>query len=73
MLTLDHCLCMCVLKGVDPEIPYNVSVRVLHKNAVGAARFAIAFTRQGGLYRHAQKVHKSAFIMSRKNLYNCIL
>lgn len=41
---------MCVLEGVHPETPYNVSVRVLHNNTAGAARFAIAFTKQGGLY-----------------------
>ncbi|XP_017350452.2 interleukin-31 receptor subunit alpha [Ictalurus punctatus] len=36
-----------IITGVHPEIPYNVSVRVLHNNTAGAAIFAIAFTRQG--------------------------
>ncbi|KAF5889812.1 interleukin-31 receptor subunit alpha-like, partial [Clarias magur] len=36
-----------IITGVLPEIPYNVSVRVLHNNSAGAARFIIAFTRQG--------------------------
>ncbi|XP_060762210.1 interleukin-31 receptor subunit alpha isoform X2 [Neoarius graeffei] len=36
-----------IITGVHPEIPYNVSVRVLHNNTAGAARFGIAFTRQG--------------------------
>ncbi|XP_034170468.2 interleukin-31 receptor subunit alpha isoform X2 [Pangasianodon hypophthalmus] len=36
-----------IIAGVHPEIPYNVSVRVLHNNTAGAARFAITFSRQG--------------------------
>ncbi|XP_062843873.1 interleukin-31 receptor subunit alpha [Trichomycterus rosablanca] len=36
-----------ITDGLQPEVPYNVSVRVFHNNAVGAARFATAFTRQG--------------------------
>ncbi|XP_046733162.1 interleukin-31 receptor subunit alpha isoform X2 [Silurus meridionalis] len=36
-----------IITGVYPKIPYNVSVRILQKNTAGAARFAIAFTRQG--------------------------
>lgn len=48
------CIYMCfffLFKGVHPEIPYNVSVWVLQKNTAGAARYAIAFTRQGGLFQ----------------------
>ncbi|XP_072525345.1 interleukin-6 receptor subunit beta [Salminus brasiliensis] len=33
--------------GVLPEVPYNVSVQVFYKKAVGAARSVIAFTREG--------------------------
>ncbi|XP_047662616.1 interleukin-31 receptor subunit alpha isoform X3 [Tachysurus fulvidraco] len=36
-----------IITGIQPEVPYNVSVRVLRKNTAGAARFAVAFTRQG--------------------------
>ncbi|XP_036411970.1 interleukin-6 receptor subunit beta isoform X2 [Colossoma macropomum] len=36
-----------VADGILPEVPYNVSVRILYRKAVGFARFAVAFTRQG--------------------------
>ncbi|KAL6467983.1 hypothetical protein MHYP_G00236600 [Metynnis hypsauchen] len=36
-----------VADGILPEVPYNVSVQILYRKAVGLARFAVAFTRQG--------------------------
>ncbi|XP_022534671.2 interleukin-31 receptor subunit alpha isoform X1 [Astyanax mexicanus] len=36
-----------ITDGVLPEVPYNVSVKILYKKTVEAVRFSIAFTRQG--------------------------
>ncbi|TSP09136.1 Interleukin-6 receptor subunit beta [Bagarius yarrelli] len=36
-----------ITEGLHPEIPYNVSVRLLYNNTAGATRFVVAFTRQG--------------------------
>lgn len=46
------CYLFVFLIGLHPEVPYNVSVRILYYTTAGAASCAIAFTRQGGLYQN---------------------